>query len=543
MTDTAVFRRLDLFAGLDEGALRRAVGELDAVVVPAGEEFDIAASGAVCGVVGGGRLALAFIAEEDRERTIGMLEEGDVIVRPTDGWAAVGPRVRCFAIEDALMHLVDRARLEAWMHDPALAANLVRVLSAQIADRELAVAIALEPRVERRLLLKLRQLAERWGRVTPDGIRLDLRLTHQELANMVGAVRESVTIALGRLASAGEIEVRNRTLLIRRLDDDRGRRRPRGRRAVILRPRGPFSLRQSIVGRAGGTLRLRGGELEMTVRPDGAPGLARVVQLSDGTLRCQVAEGDPDAVAAEVRRRLSLDADTSEFRERFRDDPLIGEGLRRRPGFRPVARGTVAQAAVAAVAGQLVTWAEAAAVEARVVAAAAPRRAGLRLPPTRAELAALSPAELAARGLSPGRALTLARLLRTLDPEALRGHESRAVVARLTRERGLGPWSAGVVGLLGLGRLDVGLVGDLGLIRLATRLNGRPAGVADTAALLAPYGEWAGIASLHLLAHPWAVAPVRRGGRATRRTTPAGPRATPGAAAPPPRTSPRPSPG
>jgi CRP/FNR family transcriptional regulator, cyclic AMP receptor protein len=219
MTDTAVFRRLDLFAGLDDSALRKAVRELDAVVVPAGEEFDIAVSGAVCGVVGGGRLALAFIAEEDRERTIGMLEEGDVIVRPTDGWAAVGPRVRCFAIEDALMHLVDRDRLDAWMHDPALAANVVRVLSAQIADRELAVAIALEPRVERRLLLKLRQLAERWGRVTPDGIRLDLRLTHQELANMVGAVRESVTLALGRLASAGEIEVRNRTLLIRVPDD------------------------------------------------------------------------------------------------------------------------------------------------------------------------------------------------------------------------------------------------------------------------------------------------------------------------------------
>lgn len=220
MTDTAVFRRLDLFAGLDESALRRAVRELDAVVVPAGEEFDVAGSGATCAVVGGGRLALAVIADEDRERTIGMLEEGDVIVRPTDGWAAVGPRVRCFAIEDARMHLVDRERLDAWMHDPALAANVVRVLSAQIADRELAVAIALEPRVEGRVLLKLRQLAERWGRVTPDGIRLDLRLTHQELANMVGAVRESVTIALGRLASAGEIEVRNRTLLIRVPDDE-----------------------------------------------------------------------------------------------------------------------------------------------------------------------------------------------------------------------------------------------------------------------------------------------------------------------------------
>jgi len=64
---------------------------------------------------------------------------------------------------------------------------------------------------------------------TPDGIRLDLRLTHQELANMVGAVRESVTIALGRLTESGEIEVRNRILIIRSPDQDPGGDGPRGR--------------------------------------------------------------------------------------------------------------------------------------------------------------------------------------------------------------------------------------------------------------------------------------------------------------------------
>jgi len=215
MTDTAGFRTIDLFADLSEDALAAAVDGLSAIRLDAGQEFEVVRSGAVCCVVGGGRLALAVVAPEGRERTIGMLEQGDLLVRPLDGWAAAGPQVRCFAIEESLLHMVDRDRMESWMRDPALAANLVRVLSAQIAERELAVAIALEPRVERRLLLKLRQLAERWGRVTPDGIRLDLRLTHQELANMVGAVRESVTIALGRLAEAGEIEVRNRTLIIR----------------------------------------------------------------------------------------------------------------------------------------------------------------------------------------------------------------------------------------------------------------------------------------------------------------------------------------
>lgn len=215
MTSVAELRRLDIFAGLDDATVREAMVGAPAVPLAAGDDFDMAGSRAVCCVVGSGRLALSFLAEEERARTIGMLEEGDVLVRPLDAWAASGPRVRCVALEDAVLHLVDRLRMDAWMRHPTLAANVVRVLTAQVADRELAVAIALEPRVERRLLLKLRQLAERWGRVTPDGIRLDLRLTHQELANMVGAVRESVTIALGRLAAAGEIEIRNRTLLIR----------------------------------------------------------------------------------------------------------------------------------------------------------------------------------------------------------------------------------------------------------------------------------------------------------------------------------------
>jgi CRP/FNR family transcriptional regulator len=210
-------RRLELFSGLDPEALERATSGLRAVEVASGERFDLGATTASCSVVVSGRLTLGFASRSARERTIGLLEEGDVLVRPTASWAAVGPGLRCVAIEDSVVLLVDAERLGAWMREPALAANLVGVLSAQVADRELAVAIALEPRVERRLLLKLRQLAERWGRVTPRGVRLDLRLTHQELADMVGAVRESVTIALGSLARQGYLSVRNRTILMRQM--------------------------------------------------------------------------------------------------------------------------------------------------------------------------------------------------------------------------------------------------------------------------------------------------------------------------------------
>lgn len=212
---------LELFSPLDAEQVARLLDEATETTLAPDEEFDISVTSAACCIVCSGRLALAVI-DQERARTIGMLERGDLLVRPMDSWAAVGPGVRCYTIEPSTVLLIDRPCLDRWVAEPGLAASLVRALSDAVADRELAVAIALEPTVERRLLLKLRQLAERWGSVTPDGIRLDLRLTHQELANMVGAVRESVTLALGRLADSGEIEVRNRALLIKIPTDGRG---------------------------------------------------------------------------------------------------------------------------------------------------------------------------------------------------------------------------------------------------------------------------------------------------------------------------------
>jgi CRP/FNR family cyclic AMP-dependent transcriptional regulator len=212
----AEMRTLELFAGVPAAVVDRALAGLPARRLAQEEEIDLGEAAAACCVVQEGRLALQVAAPDGRARIIGLVEQGDVLVPPVDSWAAVGPRPRPVAIEDSALVLVSAERLEDWLREPALAANVTRILSRQIADRELAVAIALEPRVERRLLLKLGQLAERFGVVTPEGIRLDLRLTHRELAQMVGTARESVTLALGRLADAGEIEVRNRTLVVRR---------------------------------------------------------------------------------------------------------------------------------------------------------------------------------------------------------------------------------------------------------------------------------------------------------------------------------------
>ncbi len=152
-----------------------------------------------------------------------------------------------------------------------------------------------------------------------------------------------------------------------------------------------------------------------------------------------------------------------------------GSVVRQRRGLRPLRLSSVAHAALRGMAGQLITSSEARRIERAVIATTMPRDRDLRLPPSTADLAALTPARLERAGLAGRRAAALVRVCRTLELERLHEHPTPAVVSRIVREPQLGPWTAGVICLEGLGRYDHGLVGDLGLIRLCERQLGRPA--------------------------------------------------------------------
>jgi 3-methyladenine DNA glycosylase/8-oxoguanine DNA glycosylase len=106
---------------------------------------------------------------------------------------------------------------------------------------------------------------------------------------------------------------------------------------------------------------------------------------------------------------------------------------------------------------------------------------------------------------------------------------TEVVAARLGRERGVGPWTVGVVCLEGLGRSERGLVGDLSLVKLMSDLRGRWVEGHETAELLEPYGDWAGLAGLYLsLSYQHGLIPLLGPSRADRppaffRTAPAAP--------------------
>jgi len=261
-----------------------------------------------------------------------------------------------------------------------------------------------------------------------------------------------------------------------------------------VRPRGPYSLALTVRWYGDATRMVRDGVVTAAL----PGGVAHAWQRPDGRV---VLRGESDEAVERLRFSLALDDDHTPFLRRFAGDPLIGETTRRLRGLRQSRVSTVAHALLRAFCGQLIESKRARHLEARIVRAATPSVAGstLHAPPTAASFAALAPASLRSHGLHARRAAALVRICRTSDPERLRALPTEAAARYLERERGLGPWSAGVVCLEGLGRPERGLVGDLGLIKLVSALRGRRAEAWETEELLAPYGEWAGLASVYLL--------------------------------------------
>src|SRR3954469_10480598 len=177
-----------------------------------------------------------------------------------------------------------------------------------------------------------------------------------------------------------------------------------------LRPVGPYSLRLSGRLASDACRVVADGTFRSTIRVEGRLEQVQAAQRVDGTI---VVAAASDAGVEHVRFVLGLDDDHTEFLERFADDPLLGETLRHIRGVRPLRTGTVAQALLRAVAGQLIQAREARQIERRVIQLASPQRDGLHAAPTAAELGRFSPAELARTGLGGPRAGARTRAART----------------------------------------------------------------------------------------------------------------------------------
>lgn len=209
----------DLFEGVNGWRPQRAVHDLTVAVmrVPAGpwrvqpgaddDRFGLL-------VLDGLLVRGLTIARRRRAELIGP---GDVI-RPWDAGdelASVRHEVSWDVLRPARLAQLDTAFVRDACAIPQVMSELVVRTVRRSQRMALQLAIADVRRVDERLMALFAHLGDRWGRVTSDGIVVPVRLTHDLIAQLIGAQRPTVTTGLGELQRQGRLVKRpDRTWLL-----------------------------------------------------------------------------------------------------------------------------------------------------------------------------------------------------------------------------------------------------------------------------------------------------------------------------------------
>jgi CRP/FNR family transcriptional regulator, cyclic AMP receptor protein len=136
-----------------------------------------------------------------------LLGPGDVL-RPWalgDAQPLLQLSVRWNALTECSLAVLDRRFAARLAHWPEVNSVLIDRLNDRAQRLATNQAISQLNRVDRRLLALFWHLAERWGRVTSQGVAVPLTLSHRMLGQLVGARRPTVSTAIGDLAKREEL--------------------------------------------------------------------------------------------------------------------------------------------------------------------------------------------------------------------------------------------------------------------------------------------------------------------------------------------------
>lgn len=141
-----------------------------------------------------------------------LVGPGDVITRAPDEQLThpvLMPEVAWSCEEGATLVLIAERMKPSFARWPALDRAFEERHAARLARLATLHAIAQIPRAEERLLLLLWLLAERFGRVTGEGVVLDLSLRYRLIGELIGARRSTVSLAMKDLRERGLVVIRS----------------------------------------------------------------------------------------------------------------------------------------------------------------------------------------------------------------------------------------------------------------------------------------------------------------------------------------------
>lgn len=161
-----------------------------------------------------GQVKIIHLLEDGKEFTLAILEPGEVFGE----LALAGEYTResaALAMGEVLVCTVDGAFFERFLNKrPDLSYKLTKIIGFRRREIEIRLADLAFKGVPSRIARLLLRLAEQYGTADNNGLKLKIRLGHQDIANLIGASRETVTLTLNRLRKEGILDFTRRSFII-----------------------------------------------------------------------------------------------------------------------------------------------------------------------------------------------------------------------------------------------------------------------------------------------------------------------------------------
>ena len=215
-----------LFSALDAEAAAALRASMTEKRVPrSGVIFSEGEPGDRMYVILDGKVKLGQTSPDGRESLLAVLGPGEVF-----GELSLfdpGPRTAtATAVTDTVVVGLGHADLRPWLTGrPKVAEALLQALAQRLRRTNEALADLVFSDVPGRVAKQLLELADKFGQPGPDGVLVHHDLTQEELAQLVGASRETVNKALADFTQRGWVEVDQRQVLL--VDMERLARRAR----------------------------------------------------------------------------------------------------------------------------------------------------------------------------------------------------------------------------------------------------------------------------------------------------------------------------
>jgi CRP/FNR family transcriptional regulator, cyclic AMP receptor protein len=216
--------QVQLFAGLDHEALRELATSMRHRAFRPGEIIVHRDDpGQVLYIIREGKVKIYITSPDGQEVSLAVFGPGDYFgeLAMLDGQPRSASAVALEAVEAICLQRTDF--INAVMRYPRIAIQVMYVLSRRLRQTDAMIEDLLFLDVHGRVAKKLLDLADLHGVRTPEGIRIELRLTQGELAAMVGASRESVNKVMGYFTDKQFISTDKYKITITRLAELRRR--------------------------------------------------------------------------------------------------------------------------------------------------------------------------------------------------------------------------------------------------------------------------------------------------------------------------------